>query len=191
MSVASYIVIALAFGLVNMLLFRRCAEATPIRLSAGLLVTFGTAAVHTLLFWLGTLLGGLLRLESPVDPYLYADYNAYIFLGIVIVVVVKMLAPYLRREPRIPVFSLADTRAVLALAVASGINVLLVGVGAGFVQQASVPHRIIWPMLIFSFLFAYLGLMFGRQKVQLRPRRWMILASVLLIAAAIAAVVNA
>jgi hypothetical protein len=33
--------------------------------------------------------------------------------------------------------------------------------------------------------------MFGRQKVQLRPRRWMILASVLLIAVAIAAVVNA
>ena len=46
-------------------------------------------------------------------------------------------------------------------------------------------------MLIASLLLGYVGLMFGRQKVDLRPRRWTILASILILAVAIAAVVNA
>ena len=46
MHIAAYIVLALAFGISNMLLFRRCAEPTPIRLSRGLLITLVVAAVQ-------------------------------------------------------------------------------------------------------------------------------------------------
>lgn len=191
MSIVSYIVIALAMGIVNMLLFHRCGEATPVRLSTGLLIVLALSAIHVLMFFVGSVLGNLMSLHSPSDPYMYADINAYIFLGMSLVVIVKMLVPCLRREPRLPVFDLRSGWSVLAMAVATGINVLLVGIGTGFVEQSDAVHKIIWPLLITSVLLGYLGLMFGRQEVALRPRRWMILASVLLLVTAIAACVNA
>jgi putative Mn2+ efflux pump MntP len=191
MSIASYIVIALALGLVNMVLFRRCGEAMPVRLSAGLLIVLGVSAVHAVLYYLGAALGNLMRLDSASDSHMYDDVNAYIFLGIVLVVIIKMLVPYLRREPRLPVFSLARTGSVLAMAVATGINVLLVGIGVGFADSEVAVHALLWPLLVAGFLLGYMGLMFGRRKVDMRPRRWMVLASVLLLATAIAACVNA
>ena len=191
MSIVSYIVIALALGLVNMLLFRRCGEATPVRLSAGLLIVLVVSVIHVIFYYLGSTVGSLLRLYSPDDPYMYADINAYIFLGINMVVIVKMLAPYLRKEPRLPLFNLGDHWSVLAMAVATGINVLLVGIGTGFVEGGHAVHKLLWPLLVSSLLLGYVGLMFGRQKVELRPRRWMVLACVLLLAVAVAAVVNA
>lgn len=191
MLVASFIVIALAFGVVNMLLFSRCGKATPVRLSVGLLIVLLVAVVHTVFYWLGITVGNLLHLQSPTDGTMYSDINAYIFLGMVVVVVIKMLVPYLRREPRLPLFDLRQRSSVLAMAVATGINVLLVGLGVGFVSHESSIHLIIWPLLVSCLLLGYMGLMFGRQHVQLRPRRWMVLACILLLATAIAACVNA
>jgi putative Mn2+ efflux pump MntP len=193
MSIVSYIVIALAMGVVNMLFFRRSAEATPIRLSEGLLVILAQSAIHSVLFYLGGLIGVLLSMYSPSDPAMYADVNAYIFLGMVLVVIIKMLFPYLRKEPRLPVFNLAkgSVLAFSGMIIVTGINVFLVGVGAGFTEMENPLHKMIWPMFGMSFVFGYLGLMFGRQKVAMRPRRWMILACVLLLGTAIAAVVNA
>lgn len=193
MSIVSYIVIALAMGVVNMLFFRRCGETTHMRLSEGLLVILAQSAIHAALFYLGGLIGILLCMYSPSDPTMYADVNAYIFLGMVLVVIIKMLFPYLRKEPRLPVFDL-DKKSVFAFSgmiIVTGINVFLVGVGVGFTETENPIHKMLWPMFGMSFLFGYLGLMFGRQKVTMRPRRWMILACVLLLGTAIAAVVNA
>lgn len=191
MSIVSYIVIAIAIGINLMLLFRRCGEASPVRLISGLLIVAATTVVHVFLYYLGGLAGNLLRLESAADPYMYSDINAYIFLGIAIVVTIKLLAPYLRREPKLPVFSLTNGGTVLAMAVATGINTLLMGLGAGFVEQGLAIHKIVWPLLIAGILLGYLGLMFGRQRVPLRPRRWAIASCILLLGVAIAAVVNA
>lgn len=184
------LVIALALGVCTMLLFRRCGEATPVRLSVGLLTVVAVAAVHALLFLLGTVVGSLLSFSSPDNPQMYADINAYIFLGMTIIVDIKMLWPYLRREPRLPLFDLRSPVAVLAMAVATGVNVLLLGIGVGFVGGVGI-HAILWPLFVAGTLLGYLGLMFGRRKVSLRPRRWMVLACVLLLATAIAACVNA
>lgn len=191
MSIVSYIVIALALGLVNMLLFRRCGEATPVRLSEGLFIVCVVSAIQVLMYYLGSLVGGMLSLHSPSDPSMYADINAYIFLGISIVVILKLLVPYLRKEPQLPLFNLGNTWSVLAMAVATGINVLLLGIGTGFVESGHALHKLLWPLLITSVLLGYLGLMFGRQKIELRPRRWMLLACLLLLATAIAACVIA
>lgn len=191
MSLISYIVLALAFGICSMTLFRRCGEASPVQLLPGLGVVAAVAAVHAVLYWLGCLVGDMMAFYSPEEPERYNDTNSYIFLGLAAMVILKLLAPYLRREPQLPVFDLGDWRAVMAMAVATGVNVLLVGMGAGFVEQDFSVHKIIWPMLIASLLLGYMGLMFGRQKVDLRPRRWTILASILILAVAIAAVVNA
>ncbi len=190
MSIVSYIVIALALGLANMLLFRRCGEVTPVRLSTGLLIVLAVSVIHVAFYFLGILAGSLLSLHSPDEPHLYDDVNAYIFLGMAIVVIIKMLMPYMRREPRLPCFDLHRSGAVLAMAVATGINVLLIGLGVGFVEQDVRGHLLVWPLLVASLLLGYWGLMFGRQKVQLRPRRWMVVACILLLGVAIAACVN-
>lgn len=191
MSITSYIVIALALGITNMLLFRRCGEVTPVRLSVGICHVLVVSAIHVMFFFLGSLIGHLLSFHSTDDPHMYADINAYIFLGISIVVIIKLLVPYLRKEPRLPLFNLNDSMSVLAMAAATGINVLLIGIGSGFVEHGNPIHSIIWPLLIANILFGSLGLMFGRRKVAMRPRRWMIVASVLLLGVAIASVVNA
>jgi len=185
MSIVSVIVIALALGICNMLLFRRCGEAAPVRLSAGLLIVLGVTAVHVLLYYLGMWAGSLMSFRSPDTPDLYNDVNTYIFLGMTVIVAFKMLWPYLRRNAQQPVFDLRSGWSVLAMAVATGINVLLIGVGVGFVARTDAA-RSLWPLLIASFLLGYLGLMLGRQKVAMRPRRWMVLSCVLLLAAAVA-----
>ena len=68
----------------------------------------------------------------------------------------------------------------------------LLGMGVGFVTLLSGHfHSAFWPLLVATFLFSYLGIMYGRQHVKLRPRRWMVVSAVILIVTAIAAVVNA
>ena len=193
MSIVSYIVIALAMGIVNMLTFRRCGEASPVHLSEGLIIILVQSAMHAAFFYLGGLLGILLSMHSPSDPSMYSDTNAYIFLGMVLVVIIKMLFPYLRKELQLPVFDLGlgSVWAFSGMVVLTGINVFLIGIGAGFVELENPVHKMVWPLFGMSFLFGYLGLMLGRQKVQLRPRRWMVLACVLLLAVAIIACLKA
>ena len=86
MSIATYIVLSIAFGVTAMLLMRRCAETTPVKLTKGLAIMFVTATIYVLLFILGITLGDLLRIEGADAPQLYARTNAYIFLGLTIFV---------------------------------------------------------------------------------------------------------
>lgn len=191
MSIATYIVLSIAFGVTAMLLMRRCAETTPVKLTKGLAIMFVTAVIYVLLFILGITLGDLLRIEGTDAPQLYARTNAYIFLGLTIFVALRMLLPHLKRKPQLPVFDLRNWSSVIAMSVASGINVLLVGLGLGFVMPiAGHVHWAIWPLFISSVLLGYTGIMFGRQKVTIRPLRWMIVACILLLGCGIAAVVN-
>ena len=191
MSIVSFIVVAMALGLADMLLMRRCADAVPVRLSAGLLIAASMATVQVLFLLLGTRIGDFLRLQSANDPLMYADINAYIFLGITVAVAVKMYAPYLRRKTELPVFDLRRAASVAGMAAATGIDVLLLGIGIGFVAPDAGIHTLVWPLWVGALLLGYLGMMFGRQHVQLRPRRWMTVACVMLLGVAIAATYNA
>lgn len=192
MHVATYIVLALAFGINAMLLMRRCAEATPVKLTKGIAIMLIVSAINSLLFLLGMSIGDLLRIEGTNAPQIYARTNAYIFLGMVVIVTLRMLLPYLRRKPQLAVFDLRNWGSIIAMAVAIGINILLIGLGLGFVNALSNSiHWAVWPLFISILLLGYIGMMFGRQKVEMRPRRWMIVACILILGCAIAAVVNA
>lgn len=193
MSIISFIIIAIALGISTMVLIKRCAEATPVRLSAGLLIATMVAMVHTVLFIVGMLAGNLLRFESADDPFAYAEVNSLVLMGMTVVVLLKLLFPYLRREPKLAVFPLnGGLGRTLLMTVASGINIFLLGMGVGFVALLSQGvHRAVWPLFTLTLLFSYLGIMYGRQKVEMRPRRWIIISCVLLLGVAIAAVVNA
>lgn len=193
MSIISFIIIAIALGISTMVLMKRCAEATPVRLSTGLLIAAMVAMVHTVLFIVGMLAGNLLRFESADDPFAYAEVNSLVLMGMTVVVLLKLLSPYLRREPKLAVFPLnGGLGRTLLMTVASGINIFLLGMGVGFVALLSQGvHRAVWPLFTLTLLFSYLGIMYGRQKVEMRPRRWIIISCVLLLGVAIAAVVNA
>lgn len=191
MSLVSYIVIALAFGICNMLLFRRCAEATPVRLSAGLGISLLVAAVQAILMWLGAQLGNILRFELADDPHAFHRANCWVFVVFALFVSVRTLFPYLRRELHLPLFSLDSVGRVVLMAFATGIDVLLVGIGSGFADETPAFGRVFWPMVIICILFGYLGVMFGRQKVAVRPRRWAIVAALMVLGVAVASLFSA
>ena len=186
MRIATYIVVALAFGIADMLLFRRCAQASPIPLVRGLLVALFTAAVQSALFLLGMAAGSLLRFELPDDADAFGRANAFVFVGLDLFVMLRMLWPYLRKEARLPVFDLASFGATAALAVASGVNLLLLGLGMGFAASGDVGfHSALWPLLVLLSLASYWGIMLGRRNVAMRPRRWILVACILLMGLAI------
>lgn len=193
MSIVSFIVIAIAFGISDMLLMRRCAAAAPVPLSSGLLISFTVAVVHAALFCLGILVGNMLRFELPDDPYAFSQPNSFVLLGLTLIVIVKMMLPYMGRKMQPEAYDLnAGTFRVLLFTVATGINGFLLGIGVGFVALlAGHVHSALWPLLISTFLFSYLGIMYGRQQVKLRPRRWIAVTAVILLVTAIAAAVNA
>lgn len=193
MSIVSFIVIAIALGISAMLLMRRCAEAAPVPLSAGLLISLTVAIVHAALFCLGILLGNYLRFDLPGDPEAFARPNSFVLLGLALIVSVKMMWPYMGRKTQPMAYDLnAGTLRVLLFTIATGINGFLLGIGVGFVVSlAGHLHSALWPLLVATFLFSYLGIMYGRQHVKLRPRRWMAVSVVIILVTAIAAVVNA
>lgn len=191
MSLVSYIVISLAFGICNMLLLRRCVDAVPVRLSAGLAIALAVAVVHALLLWVGVLLGNLLRFELADNPHAFHRANCWVFIAFALFVSVRTLFPYLRRELRLPIFSLDSVGRVVLMAFATGIDVLLVGIGVGFADGDPGFGRVFWSMLIISMLLGYLGVMFGRQKVAVRPRRWAIVAALMILGVAVASLFSA
>ena len=191
MTIAAYIVVAIALSITDMLLFRRCAEHSPVRLTSGIIIAFSVALLQTLLYLAGMAMGDILRLESTSDANLYSQPNAYITLGLFIIVIIKLLVPYMRREPQLPLFNLNNTKAIIAMAIATGINMLIIGIGMGFASpMAGHFHISAWPLLGLTFLFGYFGIMLGRQKVTIRPIRWIIVACILLLGTAIATIAN-
>ena len=193
MSIISFIVIAIALGISAMLLLRRCAEAAPVPLSAGLLISLTVAIIHAALFCLGILLGNYLRFELPGDSEAFARPNSFVLLGLTLIVSVKMLWPYMGHKTQPVAYDLnAGTLRVLLFTVATGINGFLLGIGVGFVVPlAGHLHSALWPLMVATLLFSYLGVMYGRQHVKLRSRRWIVVSAVILIVTAIAAIVNA
>ena len=186
MSLVSFIVIAFAFGIYDMLLFRRCAEVSPVRLSAGLVMTAGVAIIHALFLWLGAALGNVLRFELSNDTLAFQNANCWVFFALSLFVAGRSFFPYLRRESKLPVFSLASFASVFLMAIATGINILLVGIGIGYADVELHTHRCLWPMLFLSMLLGYLGVMFGRQHVKVRHRRWAFVSAVMILGVAIA-----
>lgn len=190
MYIVLFIVLSMALGISAMLLMRRCVEAVPVQLSSGMLISFTLAVVHVALFCLGIYLGNKLHFVAPGDPTAYATQNALAFLGLAVVVAVKQLLPYMGRRTKPAAYDLnAGTTQVLLFTVATGVNGFLVGFGVGFVVRlGEYLHAALWPLFLLTFLFSMLGIMFGRQQVPLRSRRWMGLSSLIIFMTALCTV---
>lgn len=179
MTILEYIVLSIALGISSLVVIRDSAEKKRIRLSRGLLVALVVAIVQTVMLELGILIGNLLRFDMP-------DYDNLIFLGVFLLVAIRMLAKVFRRNKETPAFDISHWGTIFALAVAVGINVLLIGIGAGFrVLFETDLWRSSIPMLVVLFVFCYWAIMLGRQKVDIRPKRWCALSVLMLLVLAV------
>lgn len=178
MSVFEYIILAFALAVPTMVTVRGCALKNPIRLTRGLGVSFLLALEHTLLLLLGILVGNMLRFDMP-------EYDNLIYLGMLVVVAGRMFFMAFSKRER-PSYDIAKWATVLLLGVATGVNVLFIGLGIGF--RALVENEL-WkggiPMLVVLFLFIYLSIMLGRRKKEMRTRRWMLLGALFLLILAV------
>lgn len=184
-SIFEYIILALALGIPTLITLRDCATKNPIRLTRGLGVSLLLAAEHTLILLLGILLGNMLRFDIP-------DYDSLVFLGLFVVVAIRMFFPAFRKKDRERVsYDIAQWGTVALLGIATGVNLLFVGLSLGF--RETMEHAL-WrasiPSFLIVFLLGYLAIMMGRQKKELRERRWQLIAVLFLLVFAIKGAVD-
>ncbi len=178
MSVFEYIILAFVMAIPTMITVRGCALKNPIRLTRGLAVSFLLAFEHALLLIFGIITGNVLQFDLP-------EYDNLICLGMLLVVAGRMFFFAFSKKDR-PSYDIANWPTVMLLGIATGINVLFVGLGLGFrVQVSDELWKASIPLLVIIFLLTYLGIMLGRRKKKIRTRRWMLLGVLLLLVFAV------
>lgn len=179
MTILISLLVALALGIDALLMFRNCAETSPIRLSLGLIIALIVGASSALLMGGGFLLANLF-------DYMGQNGNAtVIFMGFFVFVVIKLLITH-RRKEEAPSFDISQWSIVGQLALVQSINALFLGLGMGYIFIPSWTRTAAWIIcFLFVFAFSYWGIMLGRNKIEMRQRRWRIMEILLLLAAAI------
>ncbi|MBR1792521.1 MAG: manganese efflux pump [Bacteroidales bacterium] len=190
MSYIESILIALSFGIDSMIVMRNQAEKTNIRLTRAIGVSALISIIGVAMIILGIFIGDILRFETPDSPTAYTATNTLVFVGLTVVVTIRTLWGSLKHESNIA-YDISRWSTVIALAIALGINLLIYGIGVGFLYHSEhIETTVCLPLFPCLFLLNYLGIMFGRQKTPLRERRWKILSSVLLLSIAIYCVID-
>lgn len=191
MTIFEYILIALAFGTETMLFMRRHTEKVPVRLTQGAALASIVALVYAVMFLLGIRIGNILRFADPDMGASFDTANSLVFVGLAVVVVLKMLISLRRRKNREAViYNIERYTTMVALAFAMGINVLIFGLGVGFLPATDGDlWRVAIPMFVAVLLLAYWGVMLGRQKVEIRENRWIFISVILLLSVVVYRVV--
>lgn len=175
MSVFIYIVLALALGTTTFVVMRSCAEQTPISLVRGMAVAALLGFSHCLLMAVGFLIGNLIMFEIP-------DVDNLVFLGLVIFVALRLILSTSKKNRAIPAFDISRWGTVVGLSAVTGINVFIIGLALGFrVFIENDILKVLIPLFLSVFLGSYVAIMFGRQHVHLRERRWTLLAVLFLL----------
>lgn len=180
MSVIEYIILSIALSIPTLITLRGCALKHHIRLTKGMAFSLLIGVEHALLLLLGIWVGNMLQFGLP-------EYDNLIYLGLMVVVALRMFFPAFRKkEKELPSYDISRLGTVLLLGVATGTNILFVGLGLGFrVLFANDLWRGGIPMLVVVFLLCYLGIMMGRRKKEMRERRWQLIAVLFLLIFAI------
>ena len=191
MTIFEYILIAFAFGIETMLFMRRHTEKVPVRLTQGAALASIVALVYAVMFLLGIRVGNILRFADPDMGASFDTVNTLVFVGLSVVVVVKMLISLRRRKNHEPaIYNIERYTTMVALAFAMGINVLILGLGVGFLPATDGDlWRVAIPMFVMVLLLAYWGIMLGRQKVEIRENRWIFISVILLLSVVVYRVV--
>ena len=186
MNLFLFILQAMAFGISLLIMVRPCIESRPIRLTHGLAASLFVAFLHSLLLFAGLCVGRQLRF----DDSLYHVVNEMVLLGMIVYVAIRWMVTAFRHATASS-YDLSRWSTLLAFAVATGVNLLLVGIGAGFVDhRVSLGFSVALPLMIIEFLAFYLAVMMGRQHKSLKERRWYLFAVLLLLSSALLYVVG-
>lgn len=183
MSLIEYIILSFALGFEVMIVLQACARHTPIQLSKGLVVSSVIALISALLLAGGMVTGGLLRFTpSNMDSNavttneLFAQTDELVYLGLLLVVAFRLFFKSFKKN-RVAPYDISRMSTVFLLAIVLGINVLIVGLALGF--HVSISDNI-WkaaiPLAVVFFLLGMLGIMYGRRQVDMRARRWTLIA---------------
>ena len=191
MTIFEYILIALAFGIETMLFMRRHTEKVPVRLTQGAVFASIVASVYVVMLLLGIRIGNILRFSDMTMASSYDTTNTLVFVGLAVVVVLKMLISLRRRKDHTPaIYNIERYSTMVALAFAMGINVLIFGLGLGFLPATDGDSwRVAIPMFAGVLLLAYWGIMLGRQNVEIREKRWIFISVILLLSVVVYRVV--
>ena len=193
MSIIEFIILAIALSFEALIVMNGCASKQPVRLSKGLAESFCIAAINAIMLILGMWIGNLLRFTpDTLDPdaasttQLLTDTDNLVYLGIMILVAVRLLFRSGKKSRQVQPYDINRFSTALLLGVAIGINTLLVGLALGFrIPVGENLWRAIIPMVIIMAVFAMLGVMTGRQKKELRARRYTLFAVLFLLAFAL------
>ncbi len=180
MTVIDYIVLSLAVGIDAMTAMRTCAEQSAVRPVKGLLVSLCMGMVYVVMMSLGVLIANRLHFDLP-------EVDSMICLGFIVLVAVKML---LGMKKGMGAYDIGRFGTAILVAIALGINVLLIGLGTGFVGLISVDFwKYAVPMLALVSFAAMWGIMLGRRNVEVRHRRWKVIAVICLLVVAVKVVI--
>ena len=175
MSVLEYIILSLALSVETLLIVRACALKSTIRLTRGMGVSIIIAIVHSLFLGVGMLIGNLLMFGFP-------EVDNLVYLGLMIIVAVRLLVTAMRKDKNRPSYDITRIGTSIGLAIASGINVLFVGLALGFRVLVEVDiFKAIVPLVILTFGFAYWAIMLGRREVEVNSKRWALIGVLFLL----------
>ncbi len=170
MNVFGYILFALALGLNAMLAMRNSAQYAKIRLTRGLFYAVLTAFVAVLLVLAGIWMASLFT-------YQIGDLDSGVFDGVMILLAGKWAIATLSKHQREASYNIADTRTMVLLSIALGLDALIGGIGFGFAADiADSWLKASLPIVLLVALFVYFGIMLGRSGVELKQRRWRLVA---------------
>lgn len=193
MSVIEFIILSFALSFEAMIVMHGCAEQNRIKLTKGLGEAVCISVINALLILCGMWLGNLLRFTpDTIDPLadstnsLLADTDNLVYLGLMILVALRLLFRSGKKSRKVQPYDISRFSTALLLGVAVGVNTLIVGLALGFrISVSENLWRATIPLAIIMTLMAFFGIMLGRQKKELRARRYTLIAVLFLLAFAL------
>ncbi|MBP5327409.1 MAG: manganese efflux pump [Bacteroidales bacterium] len=193
MSVIEFIILAIALSFEALIVMHGCAKQAKVRLTQGLAESFVVALENTIFLLLGIFLGNLLRFTPDVPntvvdstSSLLTDTDNLVYLGLMILVAVRLLMRSGKKSRQVQPYDISRFPTALLLGIAVGVNTLIVGLAIGFrVPLVENIWRAAIPMFVIMTLFAFLGVMLGRQQKEIRARRYTLFAVLFLLAFAL------
>ena len=176
MQTIEYIILSIALSIPLMIELRRSSAASNIKPVGGLGISMAVSIIQVALMLGGLFLGKALRFEPT-------ELCGTIALALLVVVAVKMFITSLSKKER-PGYDLSKAATVLTLGIALGINTFITGLGLGM-STDNMKRTVLTTSIaiaVCGLFFSETGIMLGRQKKDLRERRYWIVALLLYLA---------
>ncbi|MBQ6955546.1 MAG: manganese efflux pump [Bacteroidales bacterium] len=192
MSLIEFIILAIALSFEALVVMHGCALKNKIPLTKGMAESVLVALVNAVLLIVGIWIGSKLKFTpSGIDPEtsstgsLLADTDGLVYLGLLILVAVRLLFRSGRKSRQVQPYDISRYSTALLLGVALGINTLIVGLAVGFRPVMSNLWAASVPLFVIMTLMAFLGVMLGRSGKEIRARRYTLFAVLFLLAFAL------